>query len=136
MIQQRFALFTILSLSVTILGCTSSTPMANHSDKNVSTTKAVRHIDDRTQSELAVHTTSHSASQFVNTMRRWQDKESQYTTNAELVSVSIAKRNVTLLKDNGVTIEVSIDRLSDHDRNFLTQAVHALRKDLVTDVQF
>ena len=110
--------------------------MANHSDNNVSTTKAVRHIDDRTQSELAVHTTSHSASQFVNTMRRWQDKESQYTTNAELVSVSIAKRNVTLLKDNGVTIEVSIDRLSDHDRNFLTQAVHALRKDLVTDVQF
>ena len=68
-------------------------------------------------------------------MRHWNDNESQYTTNAELVSVSIEKRSVTLLKDNGVTIEVSIDRLSKHDRNFLTQAVHAMRDDLVTDTQ-
>ena len=131
MIQNQFALLTILSLSVVILGCTSSIPTAN----KVSTTKAFRHLTDGTQSKLASHTNSNSAGQFVNTMRHWNDNESQYTTNAELVSVSIEKRSVTLLKDNGVTIEVSIDRLSKHDRNFLTQAVHAMRDDLVTDTQ-
>ena len=130
--QNRFALLTILSLSVVILGCTSSIPTAS----KVSTTKAFRHLTDGgAQSKLASHTNSNSAGQFVNTMRHWNDNESQYTTNAELVSVSIEKRSVTLLKDNGVTIEVSIDRLSKHDRNFLTQAVHAMRDDLVTDTQ-
>ena len=136
MLQQRFALLTLLSLSVVILGCTSPTPSANHSGQKISTTKAVRQTGDSTQSELAVLTNSTSATQFVNKMRQWKADESQYTNNAELVSVSLARRSVTLLKENGVTIQVSIDRLSKHDRNFLTQAVHALREDLVTDNQF
>lgn len=124
MIRQRFALFSILLISSVTLGC-SSAPVASNSVPNLETTKTASD-SDAVQEENATE-------QFVNTMRQWTDDESQYKTNAELVSVSLENRSIKLLKDNGVTIDVSIDRLSQHDRHFLTNAVHAMRDKLVNN---
>lgn len=126
---QRSALFAILFLAGIVIGCTSSTPDPAESGNAVTTTKTVNQTGDRLEPTLT--SSSDTDERFINSMRQWRDRENQYSTNAELVSVSIKNRSIKLLKDNGITIDVSIDRLSEHDRNFLTQAVHALRDELV-----
>ena len=132
--HQRFALFAILSLVFVILGCTSATPDSDNSANAVTTTNAARSLDDRMETTLlSLESRSSTNDRFVNSVRQWTDNESRFSTNAELVSVSIKNRSIKLLKENGVMIEVSIDRLSTHDRNFLKQAVHALRDELVSE---
>ena len=60
---------------------------------------------------------------FVNALRVWRDQDLKYSTTAELLEISTDDRTVTLLKANGVAISVPIDRLSEHDRNFLNHIV-------------
>ena len=134
MIHQPFALCSILSLAIISVGCTSSVPTFDHAGEKFSTTKTTRQSDEAAvKTDAAFLPQSNETDQFVNTMREWKDNESQFSTNAELLSVSIKRRCVKLLKENGVTVDVSIDRLSQHDRNFLTQAVYAMRDKLVKD---
>ena len=133
MIHRRFALCVILSTTFFGFGCNSSA-LVDSNGESISITKTSRQSDEPTvKTEVAFLPQSNSADQFVNTMREWKDNENRFTTNAELVSVSIKRRCVKLLKDNGVTVDVSIDRLSRHDRNFLTQAVYAMRDKLIKE---
>jgi len=124
-----------LFLIIGVLGCTSSSPNETDSANQVITTKTARRPQDPMATTLAAleSITGGTDDCFVNSIRQWRDKEGQYSTNAELVAVSIENRSVKLLKENGVAIDVPVDRLSLHDRNFLVQAVHALRDQLLRE---
>ena len=121
--MKNAALFSILAFSAILIGCDSTAKIAHKDVAPVSTTLM-------SQEAGAI---LESSDQFVNRMRVWHDNNGQHSVNAELVAVSLDERSIKLLKDNGVTVDVSIDNISNHDRNFLTQAVNALRTNLVTD---
>ncbi|MEM9412229.1 MAG: SHD1 domain-containing protein [Planctomycetota bacterium] len=75
-----------------------------------------------TDSELTpVEFVSFDPDSFVNCLRVWRDSENLYSTKAELVAIGLKDRQVRLLKDNGVAITVSYDRLSSYDQKFINE---------------
>ena len=128
------SLIAILTLAILICGCTSSVPeAADVSGNTVSTTRTSQTQESNPRTTLLEFQSDLSGNQFVNGMRQWKDNENRFSINAELLEVSIRDRSIKLLKENGITIDVPVDRLSRHDRNFLTQAIYAMRKDLVKE---
>lgn len=65
---------------------------------------------------------------FVNMLRVWKDAKGEFSTNAELMAVATTSSEVRLLKQNGVTITVPVEILSDHDKNYVTEFINAERQ--------
>lgn len=65
---------------------------------------------------------------FVVSLRVWRDANDLYSTNAELIAVALATREVKLLKDNGITITVPFAELSPHDQAYVIEFMTATRQ--------
>ena len=65
---------------------------------------------------------------FVNTMRQWKDDSDTFSAKAELIEVHMKERRVKLLKDNGVSVLVAFERLSDHDKNYVREFIEFHRQ--------
>ena len=60
---------------------------------------------------------------FVNSLRTWNDVSNTFSANAELLEVLIKKRQIRLLKENGIVVVVDYELLSEHDKNFVRQFI-------------
>lgn len=109
----------------------SSSEKVRTSDSNLVAEKIDRvgqlSSDNRVNSHAA-NLPTHGNS-VVGTLRIWRDRDSQYSTNAELLEISLNSKSVKLLKENGIAITVPIERLSEHDKNFLMHYLAAQKSD-------
>jgi hypothetical protein len=63
-------------------------------------------------------------------VREWRDNSGQFRIKAKLVLILDGK--VRLLKDTGRTTTVTLDRLSDEDRTYVSEVIGRYGNDLTT----
>lgn len=108
------------ALMLTDVSTSSPEPRNGFGSRSPQSTLSLQ--NDRDNSLVAAKSSRPAA---VGSLRVWNDRDGLFSTNAELLEISLQSRAVKLLKENGVAITVPFELLSIHDRRYLVHVVAA-----------